>query len=160
MTLEICPTCGVQDSIFLPFSPAVGLGGELYGGRMEAFCNNTQCDQRYWFYPESRRITRRNTGDTYAEWVLQCYSLSAINASRKRAGLELLVAEGEAERAGRALRTHMKMVGEQGPEGFVSSSPSRPSLRQRLYERWCWVRAFFVVWVPGFGRFSVCDDNG
>lgn len=30
---------------------------------------------------------------------------------------------------------------------------------ERLFEWWCTVRAFFVVYVPGFGRFSVSDDN-
>lgn len=39
-----------------------------WGGKQIAFCNNPQCDQRFWYYPASGRITRRNTGLTYQEY--------------------------------------------------------------------------------------------
>lgn len=125
MTLEICPTCGIQDSIYVDHHPVVGLDGKLIGGRTEAFCNNTQCDQRYWFFPISGRVTRRNTGDTY----------------QKRHGYDL------------------PAVGEAGPESLnMASDPGdqlvEGGIAAPLKAAWYWVRAFFVVYVPGFRRFA------
>ena len=31
-------------------------------GKIWAFCNDLDCDQRYWYYPKTGRITKRNTG--------------------------------------------------------------------------------------------------
>lgn len=69
-TIKQCVKCGDVDSIFVPdLSLAVTHDGVvIWGGRQLAFCNNCQCDQRYWWYPRSGRITRRNTGQTYPEW--------------------------------------------------------------------------------------------
>ncbi len=164
MTLEVCPSCEIQDSIFLAFQPAVGLDGTLCGGRIEAFCNNTRCDQRYWYFPQSYRVTRRNTGNTYAEWQGTRFDLTTINASRKRAGLSAWIDEGELARKITALGAHSVPVtlGEDGPERWlitVDNTNAVSRLRQYFYEKWCLVRAFFVVYVPGFGRFSASDDN-
>lgn len=91
MRLEICPSCGVQDSIFLSHGPAVGLDGRLYGGRTEAFCNNISCDQLYWYYPCSGRITRRTIGMTYAEYRRRRVDVDIINVMRRNEGLTPLV---------------------------------------------------------------------
>ena len=90
MTLEVCPSCGVQDSIFLSHGPAVGLDGRLYGGRTEAFCNNVSCDQRYWYYPRSGRITRRNTGVKYQAFLRQRVDVMTVNAARRNLRLSPL----------------------------------------------------------------------
>ncbi len=65
--LKSCPKCKA-DSIFLPLIPAAGYDGKLYGSRNEGFCNNPQCDQLLWYYPRSGRVTRRNVGQTLAEY--------------------------------------------------------------------------------------------
>lgn len=161
MILEVCPSCDIQDSVFLTLPPAIRLDGTLFGMRIEGFCNNTQCDQRYWYFPQSARVTRRNTGNTYAEWERQRSDLSTINASRKRVGRPMLIESsvyiGPEPPSLNVPRLYD--VDESGPEG-ITIIPALPSrFRQYVYERWCWVRAFFVVYVPGFGRFSVSDDQ-
>lgn len=158
MTLEICPSCGVQDSIFLARnSGAVKLDGTLSGSRVEAFCNNVSCEQRYWYFPQSGRVTRRNTGGTYQEWRLQRFDLGSMNAARQSVGLSPLV-ESPVPPPSKYKPIRVE------PEEFIRGSPygfaaPRSTLRQYLYERWCWVRAFFVVYVPGFRRFSVCKEG-
>jgi hypothetical protein len=91
MTLEVCPSCGIQDSIFLSHGPSVGLDGTLHGGRTEAVCNNVSCDQRYWYYPTSNRITRRNTGMGYKDFLLRHVAVDAVNALRRDLGLAPVV---------------------------------------------------------------------
>ena len=59
--LRACPQCG-YDAIWVDQTFVVEFNGKLVGGRMMGFCNTTACDQRYWFYPLTGRITRRNTG--------------------------------------------------------------------------------------------------
>lgn len=163
MSLEVCPSCGIQDSIFLAYAPAVGLDGKFYGGRREAFCNNVRCDQRYWYVPESGRITRRNTGITYNEWRLRRVDLQAINAMRRNERMTRLIEDPA---------TIVNVGANVTPEDVEAfrdafdrehkiGAPHDINLRQFLFEKWCWVRAFFVVYVPGFRRFSVCkEDNG
>lgn len=90
MTLEVCPKCGVQDSIFLSRGPSVGLDGKLAGGRTEAFCNSMFCDQRYWYYPTSGRITRRNTGIKYQEFLRKRVDVDTVNAARRNLRLSPL----------------------------------------------------------------------
>ncbi len=68
--LKSCPKCKA-DSIFLPLIAAAGYDGKLYGSRSEGFCNNPQCDQLLWYYPRSGRVTRRNAGQTLAEYQEQ-----------------------------------------------------------------------------------------
>ncbi len=65
--LDTCPKCSA-DSIFLPMNPAAGYDGKLYGSRSEGFCNSPDCDQLLWYYPRSGRVTRRNVGQTLAEY--------------------------------------------------------------------------------------------
>ena len=120
-------------------SPAVSLAGDILGGRIAAFCNSYQCDQRYWFFPASGRVTRRNTGDTYQE---------------RYDPLVLIRQDIDPK-----------------PMMFHPSAPTRPDLDSdpgvKVWEgniaapfkaAWYWVRAFFVVYVPGFGRFGAHDD--
>ena len=63
MSLKECPSCG-HDAIFVPLVPAVGYDGKLYGAKSEGFCNGHECDQLFWYYPRSSRITRRTVGVT------------------------------------------------------------------------------------------------
>ncbi len=166
MSLEVCPSCGIQDSIFLAYAPAVGLDGTLYGGRREAFCNNCACNQRYWYVPATGRITRRNTGITYQEWRLRRVDLQAINVMRQSEGLTKLIEDPvtvvsigsnvspEDVEAFRA--TFDATVADPGIE--IQEGGLR-DLRRFLFEKWCTVRAFFVVFVPGFRRFSVCNEE-
>jgi hypothetical protein len=140
-------------------SPAIGLDGKLYGGRREAFCNNMSCDQRYWYIPRSGRITRRNTGITYQEWRLRRVDLRAINVMRQHEGMTRLIEDPI---------TIINVGSDVSPESVKEfrasfdaavADPPAPDLRQFLFEKWCVVRAFFVVYVPGFRRFSVCDEE-
>lgn len=85
--LKVCPSCGRQDSIFVPGSMAVKLNGQPVGGATVAFCNNTQCDQRYWYYPSSNRITRRHKGETYGEWSERQFKPRSINDIRECMGM-------------------------------------------------------------------------
>lgn len=135
MTLEICPSCKNQDSIFVAHFVAIGLDGKLYGGRVEAFCNNMQCDQRYWYHPKTGRVTRRNVGLTYEEWHQRRYALQIVDVQTA--------------------------VGPEAVDEVLAECPppQNVALRQRLYEKWCWVRAFFVVYVLGFKRFSACVEE-
>ncbi len=90
---ETCPSCGEQKSIFLMYGPFVMLDGTPGRDRVPAFCNNTRCDQRYWYYPRSASgayITRRNTGVTYKEWSLARVDLATVNTVRRVEGLPLL----------------------------------------------------------------------
>lgn len=68
MSLEICPSCGITDSITLMHSSTIRLNGKLCGGRLPAFCTRFTCDQRYTFYPKTGRITQRHRGLTLKEW--------------------------------------------------------------------------------------------
>lgn len=98
-SLETCPTCEAQDSICLMYGPYVKLDGTTGGDRIPAFCNNTFCDQRYWYYPRATigasYITRRNTGVTYGEWRLSRVDLDSVNAGRRAESLPQLVLAGE-----------------------------------------------------------------
>ncbi len=90
---ETCPTCEKQDSIFLMYGPYVKLDGTPGSDRIPAFCNNTHCDQRYWYYPRSTigaYITRRNTGVTYKDWRAARVSIGAVNSARRAEGMSLL----------------------------------------------------------------------
>lgn len=62
--LAACPQCA-HDAIFVDYCFAVEFDGgrQVFGGkRVPAYCNNPSCDQRFWYYPDGGRITRRNTG--------------------------------------------------------------------------------------------------
>lgn len=154
MTLEICPSCGVYDSMFVPSSVAVLLNGQPVGGRTEAFCNNAACDQRYWYYPLSRRVTRRNTGPRISAQNWCWTDLARINALRRRQDLPEL----------QEVETVDVVICEPGPEHFeltIVDVPNVARLRRQLYEKWCYMRAYFVIYWPWlFGRFSVCKDEG
>ncbi len=84
--LEVCPKCG-YDAIFVPLVPAVGYDGKLYGSKSEGFCNNPQCDQLFWYYPHSGRVTRRTGGLTLEEYQGHSADLSVFNMIRRRRGL-------------------------------------------------------------------------
>ncbi len=92
--LETCPKCGA-DSIFLPLIPAAGYNGRLYGSRSEGFCNSPICDQLLWYYPRSGRVTRRNVGQTLADYHakqrMQYANLRHINIMRRHMDLPPLM---------------------------------------------------------------------
>lgn len=99
---ETCPSCGEQDSICLMYGPYIKLDGTPGRDRLPAFCNNTRCDQRYWYYPRHASgayVTRRNTGVTYQEWqYAPCHqeglpSVQIAVASVGEAGPEQILGE-------------------------------------------------------------------
>jgi hypothetical protein len=60
-----CPKCGTDMGLYLRVLFAVNfLGVPIWYGREAAQCNSG-CGQRFWWYPESGRITRRNTESYY-----------------------------------------------------------------------------------------------
>ena len=59
--MERCPNCGC-DSLFVHPSLALLYDGKILSRRQEAYCNSVSCPARFWWYPETGRITRRNTG--------------------------------------------------------------------------------------------------
>ena len=89
MSLKECPSCGA-DNIFVPLVPAVGYDGTLYGAKSEGFCNGGACDQRFWYYPSTGRITRRTGGITLREWRQHGVSLDVVNALRANEGMSRL----------------------------------------------------------------------
>jgi len=93
--IEVCPTCGETNSVFLLFGVSIELDGSPSGGRTPGVCNSFRCDQRYWYFPTGRRVTRRNVGPTYEEWRKHrdepLTNLSAINVRRHYAGLTELM---------------------------------------------------------------------
>lgn len=93
--LKVCPKCG-YDAVFVPLIPAVGYDGRLYGSRSEGFCNNPQCDQRFWYHPRSGRVTRRHVGMTLKEYTTKrnwqgVTVLDLINIRRRNASLAPLM---------------------------------------------------------------------
>lgn len=159
MILEICPTCGAQDSMILRRAPAVTVDGSLVGGRIAASCNNTQCDQRYWFHPRTGRVTRRNTGGIYQDWKRQDVELRFVNACRSTFSLSELIEVPIPTPTRETLNDRRSAFGlpklEDGTEQVSVSS----KVGRRLYEKWRAVRAFFTAYVPGFRRFGVSENN-
>ncbi len=104
---ETCPSCAAQDSVCLMYGPYVKLDGTLGGDRIPAFCNNTRCDQRYWYYPRNTigasYVTRRNTGVTYKDWRAARVSIGAVNSGRRAEDMPpLLVRIGDLPPVGEA----------------------------------------------------------
>lgn len=65
--MDKCPACGA-DSMFAENGPWIDYQGQPhYGRRVPVYCNDIMCDQRFWWHPVSGRVTRRNTGITWAE---------------------------------------------------------------------------------------------
>ncbi len=130
---ETCPSCAAQDSIFLMYGPFVMLDGTPGRDRIPGFCNNTRCDQRYWYYPRSPKgayVTRRNTGVTYNEWRAARVSVEAVNSARLSEGLPFLVLVGE------TIDNDLGgcPVGEAAPEQIIGE-------RRTLYSWYHWLRA-------------------
>ncbi len=92
--LKACPKCK-YDAIFLPLIPAASYDGKLYGSRSEGFCNNPFCDQLFWYYPATGRVTRRNVGwtldDYHANRRTQYANLRYINIMRRLGDLPPLM---------------------------------------------------------------------
>jgi len=127
---ETCPSCGEQDSIFLMYGPYVKLDSTPGRDRIPAFCNNTRCDQRYWYYPRSAigaYITRRNTGVTYKEWRIARVDIATVNSARRAERLPLLV------------RIVDMKVGETVPVG--ETGPEQIMGERTVYGWWRWLRA-------------------
>ena len=62
MPLSKC-RCGHDAICAIGVSFAVEFdGSRIVAGKMAAYCNTLACNQRYWYYPKSGRITRRNSG--------------------------------------------------------------------------------------------------
>ncbi len=58
-----CPKCKYEVGVFVPcVSIVVDNGNVLMPAKLLGFCNNPVCDQRWWWFFKSRRLTRRNTG--------------------------------------------------------------------------------------------------
>lgn len=72
------------------YPPYVKLDGTTGSDRIPAFCNNTTCDQRYWYYPRAAYVTRRNVGVTYKDWKLARVDLDTVNTVRLAEGWPLL----------------------------------------------------------------------
>lgn len=63
-----CPSCGTACGVFVSLGAMFTTNGLLIlPGRIEGWCDIRKCDQRYWVYPWSKRVTRRNTGETLKE---------------------------------------------------------------------------------------------
>lgn len=84
--LKACPKCD-YDAIFVPLVPAVGYDGKLYGSKSEGFCNSPFCDQLFWYYPRSGRVTRRMVGMTLKEYQGRSSDLRIFNLIRRSNGL-------------------------------------------------------------------------
>ena len=61
-----CPQCD-YDAIWVnDMSFCVEFDGTrrpmVFPRKIPAFCNTIECDQRYWYYPETGRITKRQIG--------------------------------------------------------------------------------------------------
>ena len=61
----VCPKCREVDAIFVP-SPSVCVTFDgkphFYPAKLEAWCNNSECDQRFWWFWRKEQVTKRNTG--------------------------------------------------------------------------------------------------
>ena len=59
------PGCGHKSGVFTSETMLfTGDGTVIMSGRIHGWCNDGYCDQRFYVYPASRRITRRNSGET------------------------------------------------------------------------------------------------
>lgn len=65
--MEECPHCHLDAGVFV-VAPLAIREGRVCEGRVQAFCNNPNCDGRFWWFPWGRRVTKRNTGLTYREY--------------------------------------------------------------------------------------------
>ncbi|HAM40587.1 MAG TPA: hypothetical protein DCP69_04430 [Candidatus Omnitrophica bacterium] len=60
MSLTSCPKCGAED-ITTTYPLQIAMSDSwIYAARVPAECNHIGCDQRFWWYPASGRITRRS----------------------------------------------------------------------------------------------------
>ncbi len=62
--MKECPQCD-YDAIWVSnISFCVDFEGiqQFYPRKLYGFCNDTMCDQKYWYYPKTGRITKRNVG--------------------------------------------------------------------------------------------------
>jgi hypothetical protein len=91
---------------------------------------------------------------TYQEYRLRRVDVNVFNAMRRHAGLPPVV-ESPPDR--------LRLPAPDSPDPSTDSGEGIAGIefnpRQYLFELWCRVRAFFVVYVPGFGRFSVSGDD-
>ncbi|KKN84486.1 hypothetical protein LCGC14_0289480 [marine sediment metagenome] len=76
-----CPQCDYDAIWVKDLSLCIAFDGTqiFYPRKVVAFCNTTTCDQRYWWYPTTGRITKRNIGP-YSPY-LHRYTTKATEAS-------------------------------------------------------------------------------
>ncbi len=62
--MKKCPQCDYDAIFVIDASFCVEFDGtqQFYPRKIPAFCNDSMCDQRYWYYPRTGKITKRNTG--------------------------------------------------------------------------------------------------
>ena len=62
--MKQCPACGCELTMLVAAFLLVDYDGSIspLQGRVEAFCAEEDCQQRFWWHPQTGRITRRNTG--------------------------------------------------------------------------------------------------
>ena len=121
--MDKCPSCGA-DSMFVLFGPWIDFGGDPhYGRRVEAFCNTIDCEQRFWWHPISHEVTRRNTGQTYAQ-----YRANRLSTCRRPHAAEVAAT-----------------IGAPGPERPVVESGWRETALGWVY----WLRSSILLALPG-----------
>ena len=68
--MQVCPKCGNDEEVWIKTiaQVAFSIGDQnppstprFHRGKIEAWCAG-RCDQRFWWYWKTGRITRRNTG--------------------------------------------------------------------------------------------------
>jgi hypothetical protein len=61
------PGCGHDVGVYTNEAPYFEGGFMWMPKRLVGWCNAYECDQRFYLYPATGRITRRNTGETLKE---------------------------------------------------------------------------------------------
>ncbi len=64
MPLTKCPGCEsrvifARINVLVEFKPVEQFGNDA---QIAAHCSTSGCGQRFWYFPYSKRITRRNSG--------------------------------------------------------------------------------------------------
>ncbi len=61
------PGCGHDSGVFTVEQPYFEGGNIWVAGRIIGWCNRTGCEQRFYLFVATGRITRRNTGETLTQ---------------------------------------------------------------------------------------------
>ena len=138
--MDKCPSCG-GDSLFVQFGPWIDFEGQAhYGGRVAAWCNNMECDQRFWWHPTSGRVTRRNTGQTYTQYRANRLSTCARPHFDE---IKATVTVGEADPERLTINESREMMG-------LDPLPGSQSGWRETALGWAyWLRGSFRLLLPG-----------